>query len=1094
MMRKLVVFLTAAMLVCMPLAANALGFGSLKLNSSLNEPLNAEIELLSANSADVSSLSVKLASSEAFLRAGIDRPALLGEMTFAIKQRDNGDYYILVSSKSPVREPFLNFLLEMNWQNGRMLREYTMLLDPPTRVRKQPTVVEAPAAVAAAEVAQQEAVEPEATPFVETPAEAAVVEAEPTSAEVPLAETAAVAAAATVLSEEGEVVEPVAEDVPVPVEEEQVAEPLPEDVPVLGEEGAITETAYEETPVAAEQEVAVLTEEGQVVEPDAEAAVLGAAAVPVLSEEGDVVEATPVDVPVAAEEGVVEEAEPTEAAIFADDAELLPSIPLAAYEQEPVEEQAYQPAGELDYGIVRKGDNLWTIAEKLRPDDSISIYQVMMALLQSNPDAFVDGNVNRLKVGHVLRIEDASLLTAMSQNEAALEFQAQTEAWEGYRQQVAETTAAQPIIASEVEMGEVAEAETSGELTLASPEGTELQAGAGVTEDAVSNDVVTLQDELRQVRKDAGIMRGRNNELNSKLQELEDELSRLQRSITIKDDELASLQQQLAELQKQPMVEAEMPAPVAEMEEPVQAVAEPEPAPEAPMPEVATTIAEEPVAEAEMAAAPPAETAVVEKEPAKPMPAPPVTAAPTKPVPQAEEGLLDSVLNTVMGMVEVAGDTLSGLFGNMVGDSLLIFIALPVLLVLVILILILVRRRRKATQPYQESILTGGPASVTGAEAVAEESEEESSFLSDFAVSGAGAIQTGDSEVDPVTEADVFMAYGRYEAAEERLADAIKSEPDRPELKLKLLELFHATKNKPSFENTAEAFYASLGDDARSNPMWQKVAAMGAELIPGNPLFGAASGGADLPDLAASQDPGMNLSDSQVMDIGLDTGVFDAVDTGAPAASGGMDFNLDIGSDTVTPAAAEAAAPAASEEPGGLDFSLDMGESTPEAAPEPQFAQEDSDSLDFDLDLGAGSKTESAPSTSEMEFSMDMAEADEDETASFDLGSSLESGTQTMPEPSLAGEDDTASFSMDGLESGIPSMSESTADDLALGLESDDLDIGDGGDEVGTKLDLAKAYIDMGDPDGARSILDEVMSEGDDSQKSEAQSLLDQIA
>jgi len=400
-------------------------------------------------------------------------------------------------------------------------------------------------------------------------------------------------------------------------------------------------------------------------------------------------------------------------------------------------------------------------------------------LLQSNPDAFVDGNVNRLKVGHVLRIEDASLLTAMSQNEAALEFQAQTEAWEGYRQQVAETTAAQPIIASEVEMGEVAEAETSGELTLASPEGTELQAGAGVTEDAVSNDVVTLQDELRQVRKDAGIMRGRNNELNSKLQELEDELSRLQRSITIKDDELASLQQQLAELQKQPMVEAEMPAPVAEMEEPVQAVAEPEPAPEAPMPEVATTIAEEPVAEAEMAAAPPAETAVVEKESAKPMPAPPVTAAPTKPVPQAEEGLLDSVLNTVMGMVEVAGDTLSGLFGNMVGDSLLIFIALPVLLVLVILILILVRRRRKATQPYQESILTGGPASVTGAEAVAEESEEESSFLSDFAVSGAGAIQTGDSEVDPVTEADVFMAYGRYEAAEERLADAIKSEPDR---------------------------------------------------------------------------------------------------------------------------------------------------------------------------------------------------------------------------------------------------------------------------------------------------------------------------
>ena len=292
--------------------------------------------------------------------------------------------------------------------------------------------------------------------------------------------------------------------------------------------------------------------------PLTEAALAGAAAIAVLSEEGEVVEATAEDTPVLSEEGIpvlseegiplvaeevvlVEEAAPEEAAIFADDAKLLPRIPLTAYVQE---EEVYQPSGELDYGIVRKGDNLWTIAEKLRPDESISIYQVMMALLQSNPDAFVDGNVNRLKVGHVLRIEDASLLTAMSQQEAALEFQAQTEAWEGYRQQVAETTATQPIVASEVDIGEVAEADIGGELTLASPEGTELQAGAGVTDEAVSNDIVTLQDELRQVRNDASIMRGRNKELNARLQELEEELANLQRSITIKDDELASLQQQ----------------------------------------------------------------------------------------------------------------------------------------------------------------------------------------------------------------------------------------------------------------------------------------------------------------------------------------------------------------------------------------------------------------------------------------------------------------------------------------------------------------------------------------------------------------------
>ena len=1079
MMRKLVAFLAAAILICLPLMANALGFGSLKLNSSLNEPLNAEIELLSATSADVSGLSVKLASSDAFLRAGMDRPSLLGEMKFEIKQRDNGAYYIGVTTKSSVREPFLNFLLEMNWQNGRMLREYTMLLDPPNRIVKQPAVVEAAVTTAPAVVAQQEAVEPDATPFVEMPAETALVEPEaefevisPAEAEFPLAETAAAATAVAVLGEDGEVIETATEDVPVLLDEERVAEPLPDDVPVLSEDGVLTEVALEDMPAPAEEEllvepvveeVAVLSEEGLVLEPVAddvpvlseegmvvdapdsdiplaEAAVLGAA-IPVLSDEGEVVEVTSEDVTVLSDEAFVEEVVTTEAAIFADDAVLLPQIPLAAYQRE---EETYQPEGELDYGIVRKGDNLWTIAEKLRPDESISVHQVMMALLQSNPDAFVDGNVNRLKVGHVLRIEDASLLTAMSKKEAALEFQTQTEAWEGYRQQVADTTTTQPIIASEFEMGEVAGADTSGELTLASPESTELESGAGVTEGAASNDIVTLQDEIRQVRNDASIMRGRNKELNERLQELVQELNELQRSLTIRNDEYAALQLQLKEIQQQPMVEAEAPAAV--LEEPVQVVAEPEPEPE---PEA--TIAEQPALVAE---------ATPEPEPVKPMPAPPVTAAPTRPQPQADDGLLDGMLDGVLddaldtakGMVDVASDTVSDLFGDIAGDSPLILIAIPVGLVVVILVLIMVRRRRKSGQIYQESILTGGPASVTSAEA-AEESEEESSFLSDFAVSGAGAIQTQDSEVDPLTEADVFMAYGRYEAAEERLTDAIQSEPSRPELKLKLLELFHATKNKPSFENTAETFYASLGDDARSNPMWQKVASMGAELVPGNPLF---SGASELPDLAASQDPGMSLSDSQVMDIGLDTGVFDAADIGAPGAAepaGGMDFNLDLGDDSTTPAA--------TEEAGGLDFNLDMGDSSAEAS---SAVAEDTGSLDFDLDLGVGDATDSSPAASEMEFSMDVAE---DSATSFDLGGDFDSGTQSLSEP--------------------------TADDMALGDLGGDLDIG-GGDEVGTKLDLAKAYIDMGDPDGAKSILDEVMAEGNDGQKSEAQSLLGQIA
>jgi pilus assembly protein FimV len=137
MLRKLAVFIVSAGLTMSPLSVQALGFGGVKLKSSLNEKLNAEVALLSANANDVQSLTIKLATEEAFLRSGIDRTALLNKLKFKVKQRANGDYYIHLTTSETVREPFMNFLLEMNWKNGRMLREYTMLIDPPGRAPKQ---------------------------------------------------------------------------------------------------------------------------------------------------------------------------------------------------------------------------------------------------------------------------------------------------------------------------------------------------------------------------------------------------------------------------------------------------------------------------------------------------------------------------------------------------------------------------------------------------------------------------------------------------------------------------------------------------------------------------------------------------------------------------------------------------------------------------------------------------------------------------------------------------------------------------------------------------------------------------------------------
>ncbi|MEQ8939132.1 MAG: hypothetical protein RLT30_10595, partial [Gammaproteobacteria bacterium] len=114
-----------------PGVAAALGLGNLDLESALNEPFSGKIQLLSASVDELDSLNVALADAEAFDRANIDRPFILSELRFKLIRSETGADYIKVSSEQPIREPFLNFLVEVSWANGRLYREYTVLLDPP---------------------------------------------------------------------------------------------------------------------------------------------------------------------------------------------------------------------------------------------------------------------------------------------------------------------------------------------------------------------------------------------------------------------------------------------------------------------------------------------------------------------------------------------------------------------------------------------------------------------------------------------------------------------------------------------------------------------------------------------------------------------------------------------------------------------------------------------------------------------------------------------------------------------------------------------------------------------------------------------------
>lgn len=222
MPRRLVRF-SLALALLLSSQAFALGLGEIRINSALNEPLRAEIELLSASPEELDGLRVVLASEATFERYGIERPFYLSEIVFeVVKSGRSGGNVIRVTSPSPVTEPFLTFLVEASWSSGRLLREYTVLLDPPTFA---PPAASQPAPV----VAAPQRSEPSDTARIErspAPAEAAPAQPAPAPAPVRPATTSAPADA------EPDYAEP------------EAAEPPPESPPTQ----AVEDSYYDSTP------------------------------------------------------------------------------------------------------------------------------------------------------------------------------------------------------------------------------------------------------------------------------------------------------------------------------------------------------------------------------------------------------------------------------------------------------------------------------------------------------------------------------------------------------------------------------------------------------------------------------------------------------------------------------------------------------------------------------------------------------------------------------------------------------------------------------------------------------------------------------
>jgi pilus assembly protein FimV len=114
----------------LPGAAGAVGLGEIRVQSALNEPLLAEIDIVGATDDELADLRAAVASRETFERYGADRPAFLSSTTFTVIRDDHGRPLLAVHSDQPFTDPLVSLLVDLRWGRGEVVREYSLLLKP----------------------------------------------------------------------------------------------------------------------------------------------------------------------------------------------------------------------------------------------------------------------------------------------------------------------------------------------------------------------------------------------------------------------------------------------------------------------------------------------------------------------------------------------------------------------------------------------------------------------------------------------------------------------------------------------------------------------------------------------------------------------------------------------------------------------------------------------------------------------------------------------------------------------------------------------------------------------------------------------------
>jgi len=927
--------------------SHALGLGELTLHSALNEPLDAEIKLLSVGDLTEGQVIVNLGTQGDFEQAGVDRDYFLTNLKFKVELDGNGNGVVHIRTHNLVNEPYLNFIIEARWPAGKLLREYTALLDLP-------------------------------------------IYSERATAQVN-----------------------------------------------LGSESGKGSTA----------------------------------------------------------------------------------ISRAAPASEPLAHPAAASGGGYTGGEnyeTQRADTLWKIAQQMKPAGDVSLQKTMVAIHDLNPDAFINGDINLLRQGAVLRLPSADQIRQVSSDSARSALAGKGSSRRQHVEAGVDTADTLPV---ERESTPAADAR----LTLSSSgTGTAEGSGSGEESSALKGKLNESLENLDRSERD-------NADLKSRVSQMQAQVDKLQRLVQLKDEQLAALQQQSGAKAAQEKAVAEQPVtataesaptpaptePAAAVQPETTAVAQPEKTPAAQPEATAATpatssdgVAQAPAATEQTEPVPVAEAVPQQAKPvAKPIPKPQTV---TPPAPK--QGLLEMVLANPLYLDAGAGV----LVLLLVGGFLL--------------------RQRAVKRAADEAALTAGDNFDTDAfdqtfdeepadhyeEAFDEESVEQ--VVDEVAEQAPAPSSTRSETGDAIGEADIYVAYGRYQHAIDLLKNAVASEPARSDLRVKLLEVYLEAGDREGFRSQFAALQ-SLGDaDATGRAKEMLMSVDDGSAWIGEGASSSFDGDVTLPTSFAPSDagdldvdntmerPAITDEDLADLDLGdeleetdtawanteeldeLPASLGDAEDAGSLDELD-LDLGLDEESDTLNSAESlsldqgmvlESDEDALmSDDELGLDIDeLDEAEFVSDAAGD--VITSVSDSLDDELDLTADSDfelatgavldSESSASSGEIDLADDALELDAELDAE-----TIETGFSKNLQDIDA---EIGAFDAESLQA---------ASDLNLG-DDEEFDFLSDSDEVSTKLDLARAYIDMGDVDGARDILQEVLQEGEVAQKEEANKLLARIA